>query len=199
MSDHVVFMVSKDPIICAQRPIHLSRRAGILSDLQVLRDDGSALLLAACADLDRVDATSATAGAVSPAASAPFTCYYAARPAADCAALLIRRSAVRSIYCPPIIAGSLARWHSQGLVHGLGLGVSRAHAFMQAGVTVVQLTICLRHTHCLSHLVPSSAGLHPQRSCCLCWRGCRHRASRRRRRWPQHGRSCCSCQQAARV
>jgi hypothetical protein len=59
--------------------------------LQELRDSGSALLLAACADLDRANATSAAAGAASPVASAPFTCYYAARPAADCAALLIRR------------------------------------------------------------------------------------------------------------
>ena len=104
-----------------------------------------------------------------------------------------------ALYWPLILAGSLAGWHSPFLVHGLGLGVSRAHAVMQAGVTAMQLTTCLRRTHCHNHLVPAPAELHPQRSCCLCWQRCRRRASRRRRRWPQHRRSCCSCQHAARV
>jgi hypothetical protein len=86
VSDHVVLMVPKDPFICQEE-------LACLSDLQVLRDDGSALLLAAYADLDKTNATSATIGAASSSTSAPFMYYYAARPAADCAALLIRRSA----------------------------------------------------------------------------------------------------------
>ena len=54
---------------------------------QVLREGGAGLLLAGATDLDAADATDV---------AAPFTCFYAARPAADCATLLVRRSACAS-------------------------------------------------------------------------------------------------------
>lgn len=61
--------------------------------MQVLRDSGSGLLLAAAADLDRAHSSAPDAAAAEAAPAAPFTCYYAAHPAADCATLLVRRSA----------------------------------------------------------------------------------------------------------
>lgn len=63
--------------------------------LQVLRDSGSALLMAAAADLDACAASAAAEaveGASVAAVALPFICCYAARPAADCATLLVRRS-----------------------------------------------------------------------------------------------------------
>lgn len=64
----------------------------------MLREAGSGLLLSAAADLD----------AAEPDAAAPFVYFYAARPAADCATLLVRRYSLHRLRSKYLFEAALA-------------------------------------------------------------------------------------------